>query len=346
MVNKIKKNIDQELSKFIKFIDKKYKFSKISPPLYKSLTNFLSRDGKRIRPLLFVIAYKGFSNKLPRNLYLSALAIELLHCFLLIHDDILDNSDIRRGKPAMHILINNYINPNIKTESSGMALALVAGDIIYALAIEAFISMDEFPERKQKALSKFIESGFFTGCGEFMEIVNSKKPISEIRRSEIYRTYDFKTAYYTFTAPLVTGAILAGAKDAEIKNLLKFSKYCGQAFQIKDDITGIFADVKQTGKSNFTDLKEGKKTLLIWYAYKHAHPKDKLRLKTILSKGKICAKDIIDTRRILQETGSLNYCLNQVKNLINQSILALKTSRLKNIYKQELINYCQQILSL
>lgn len=346
MINKIKKNIDQELFKFIKLLEQKYKLNKISPTLYKSIRDFLARKGKKIRPLLFIIGYKGFSNKHPRNLYRSALAMELLHSFLLIHDDILDNADTRRGKPAMHILINHCLNPKMRTQSTGMNLALVIGDIIYALAIEAFMAIVESPAKKQTALLKFIRSGFLTGCGEFVEIINSKKDISRISKADIYQIYDHKTAYYTFSAPLITGAILAGANDDELLKLAEYGKYCGRAFQIKDDILGIFSEEKQTGKSNFTDLQENKKTLLIWYAYKHALPADKLILKNMLRKNKITKKDIYAARRIMRDSGSLNYCQNQIKDLLKQSLQSLKTSRLKNIYKQELLGYCAQILKL
>ena len=185
MINKIKKNIDLELIKFIKNIDKKYKLRNTSPMLYKSLVNFLRRKGKRIRPVLFIIGYKGFSNKQPRNLYRSALAVELLHCFLLVHDDIIDNADIRRGRPSMHILLNKNFHSKPRAKSMGTSLALVLGDIIYALSIEAFTAIEESPGKKQKALLHFLESGFYTGCGEFIEIINSKMPISQIGKKEI-----------------------------------------------------------------------------------------------------------------------------------------------------------------
>ncbi len=344
MLNKIKKNIDLELIKFIKKIDKKYNLSHISPLLHKSLINFLQRKGKRIRPLLFIMGYKGFSDKHPRNLCTSALAIELLHCFLLIHDDIIDNAAIRRGKPSMHILLNKSFDSKIRAESRGTPLALVIGDIIYALSIEAFTAIEESPKKKQQALLKFLESGFYTGCGEFIEIINSKKPISQISSKEIYKTYDLKTAYYTFSAPLITGAILAGANKAEIRKLSSFGKYCGRAFQIKDDMLGIFGNISQTGKSSITDIKENKKTLLIWHACKNADNADLARIQRIFKKTEINNSDIIYMRKLLNKTGSLNYCLKQIENLSQKAVKSLAKSNLKNTYKKELIKYCCQLL--
>ncbi|MBU1087709.1 MAG: polyprenyl synthetase family protein [Candidatus Omnitrophica bacterium] len=346
MLNNIKKNIEQELAEFIISLNKKYKLSKLSPLLYKSLIDFLNRPGKRIRPLLFILSYKGFSKKKPKGLYRSALALELLHCFLLIHDDILDNADIRRDKPSMHVLLSNYLSSSSEKQSIGMSLALITGDLIYALAIDSFMAINESFEKKQKALLKFIESGFYTGCGEFVEIVNSRKEIKQISKKEIYQTYDYKTAYYTFSAPIITAAILAGAKNSEIKKLFKFGKYCGRAFQIKDDILGIFAEINQTGKSNLSDIQENKKTLLVWYAYKHANHTEKTRLKNILGEKKLSNQDITDMRRILRDSGSLRYCLNLIKNLTRKSIKALKTSQLKKNYQREMICYCQEILKI
>ncbi|MDD5432307.1 MAG: polyprenyl synthetase family protein, partial [Candidatus Omnitrophica bacterium] len=99
MILKIKSKIDKEISAFLKDTDKRYHLKKISPVLYKNICEFANRDGKRARPILFVIGYLGFSNKEATGLYRSAISIELMHDFMLVHDDIIDKSDTRRGRP-------------------------------------------------------------------------------------------------------------------------------------------------------------------------------------------------------------------------------------------------------
>ena len=136
---------------------------------------------------------KGFSVKKPKNLYRSALAIELLHNFLLVHDDIVDNSDIRRGQASMHKLLEKKVKIPKKAGFTGKDLAMITGDIMYAVAIEAFLSITEDPLRKEAALKKFISTACYTGCGEFIELIYSIEDISKISKEQIYKIYDYKS---------------------------------------------------------------------------------------------------------------------------------------------------------
>lgn len=346
MLNKLKTKLDAELGKLIGYIGKKYGLKKISPPLYKSIKNFILRGGKRLRPILFITSFKGFSHKNPRNLFRCALSIELLHDFLLIHDDIIDKSALRRGEPSMHYMLKNYIPRGKNLRFSGEDLAIVTGDIIFSVAVESFLSIKEKPLRKEKALLKFIESASYTGCGEFIEIMYTASSLDKIKKDAIYKIYDYKTAYYTFAAPLAAGAILAGAQDEEVEKLFQYGIYLGRAFQIKDDIMGIFEDDKTTGKPGMSDIQEAKKTLLIWRAYEKSSPNDKLRIKHILNKKNAGKKDLIAMRKIIRQTGSLEYAKKETKRFFKKSIKLIKTSRMKQPHKDELIKYSSKIVNI
>jgi len=346
MFNKLKAELDAELKKLISHIDKKYGLKSSSGPLYKSLKDFILRGGKRLRPILFMTAFRGFSRKNPKNLFRCALATELLHDFLLIHDDIIDKSALRRGKPSMHYMLKKYIPRNKNLRFGGEDLAIVAADIIFSIAVESFLSVEENSLRKEKALLKFIESASYTGCGEFIEIMYTGSSLEKIRKDTIYKIYDYKTAYYTFAAPLAAGAILAGAQDEEVEKLSRYGIYLGRAFQIKDDILGIFADDKKTGKPGISDIQEAKKTLLIWRAYKNSPPKDKLQIKRVLNKKNAGKKDLIAMRRIIKQSGSLKYAKKETKRFFRKSIETIKTSRMKRIYKEELIKYSSNIINI
>jgi len=344
MFIKLREKLDKELIKYINYIDKRYKLSRISESLFRNIKDFTLRKGKRIRPILFICGYKGFSNKTPKNLFRCALSMEFLHDFLLVHDDIVDRSDTRRGKPTMHIMLAKEIKRKDKAKFTGEDLAIIIGDVMYAIAIESFLSIKEDPFRKEKALIEFIEAAFYTGCGEYIELLLSTSKLEDIKKSEIYKVYDYKTAYYTFVAPLVAGATLAGARREEIKKLCEFGINTGRAFQIKDDILGIFGDEKITGKSSFTDLEENKKTVLLWYAYNKATHKERTTLSKITNKGKLTQKDLIIAQNIIKRTGSLNYALNEIKSLYNRSITVLTQSRMKEEYKNGLLYYARKIL--
>lgn len=345
MLNRIKNKIDKNLKNFINNNLKDYSLSTISPLLAKGIKDFVLREGKRVRPILFVIGYLGFAKRIAKNLYDSALSIELLHDFMLVHDDIIDKSDTRRGKPSMHRLLGNHLKPYTNVKFNGQDLSIVAGDVMYAMGTKAFLSIKEEPKRKEKALRKFIDAAVFTGAGEFIELINGTKPIEKITKQDINKIYDYKTANYTFATPLILGAILAGADDSEVNKLFRFGLYLGRAFQIKDDILGMFSSEKKIGKSTLSDLQEAKKTLLIWYAYKNSK-KDRKTIKRILSKKSVNKADLIKMRNITKESGSFEYSRKEIEELRQKSQKIISSSKIKPAYKETLQNYCNSVLSI
>jgi geranylgeranyl diphosphate synthase type I len=344
--NKIRKKIDSELARFTCKMDKIYPLRKISPLLSKETKDFILRKGKRLRPILFVIGYLGFAKKPAPNLYRAAVSLELLHDFLIIHDDIIDKSDMRRGKPSMHKRLENYLSSHKNIKFDGQDLSLVVGDIMYAMAIHAFLSIKEDVARKERALKRFVEAAINTGAGEFAELLYGIKDIKDITKQDVYKIYDLKTAFYSFAAPLSTGAILAGANRVEAERLFKSGMCLGRAFQIKDDILGIFADEKKTGKSSLTDLQEGKKTILIWRAYNNSNMKDRLYIRRILSKGKVTRTDLLKIRKILAASGALDYAKKEISLFSKKAEAFLEPSVMRSKYKNLLRDYTKELLDL
>jgi len=344
MYEKMKNKVDKELKRFINNIDKTYSLNRISPLLSKCIRDFILRDGKRIRPILFVAGYLGFAKKAAPGLYTSALSIELLHDFMLVHDDIIDKSDTRRGKPSMHKMFNIYLSRYKKIKFNGIDLGIITGDIMYAIAIKAFLSIKENMDRKEKALKKFIEAAIYTGSGEFIELLGGINHINKITKEDIYRIYDYKTARYTFSTPLETGAILAGADIKQTNKLSNFGVCLGRAFQIKDDILGIFGDEKKIGKSTLSDLQEAKKTLLIWYAYRNAERDNKKLIEKIFTKGRVNRTDLTTIRRIIRQSGALTQAKNEIRLLLNEAQKLLSSSSIGHKSKMFLMNYAKKIL--
>ena len=333
MLHGIKNKIEKSLLQYVKNLDKRYCLSAISPVLAKNLKDFLSRPGKRIRPMLFVLGFKAFSEKEAKGLYTSCLSIELLHDFMLVHDDIIDKSLLRRGRPSMHELFNNFLEGKGNKKFTGEDLSIVVGDIIYAMALDAFLEAEVRPEFKEEALKKLIRAVFLTGCGEFIELLSGIKDIGEISEKEIYKIYDYKTAYYTFAAPLSIGATLAGAPQAEREKLLRYGLFLGRAFQIQDDILGIFGNEAKTGKSTLTDLQEAKKTLLIRQAYKNSSAKNRSTIKKVLSKSKVNMSDLAKIKDIIVSSASLDYAEKEIRNLVNKSDKIIDSLNIKKAFK-------------
>ncbi|MFH0918613.1 MAG: polyprenyl synthetase family protein [Candidatus Omnitrophota bacterium] len=346
MVLRIKNKIEKELQVYIGSINRLYALNKLSPMLFKSIKEFICRDGKRVRPILFCIGYLGFSKRTPPGLYRSALSLELLHDFMLVHDDIIDKSDQRRGKPSMHALLRKSISQNKKAKFKGEDLAIVVGDVMYAMGLDAFLAVKENMHRKERAFKKLFLAALYTGSGEFIELLLGIKPIEKVTRQDIYKIYDYKTANYTFASPLTMGATLAGANPGQIKKLYTYGILLGRAFQIKDDIIGTFGAVKETGKSNLTDIQEAKKTLLVWYAFNHASAQDRLIIKKIMQNKVTKNSQLIKMRSIITATGALAYAQAQIKYLYAQALNQIQNLSMDKKYKQTLDNFSQKILKI
>jgi geranylgeranyl diphosphate synthase, type I len=345
MFDKIKIRIERELSDFSRKLSKAYSLDKISPLLAKNIRGFITRGGKRARPVLFVTGYLGFAKKEAPGLYRSALSIELLHDFMLIHDDIIDKSDTRRGKPSFHKLLDVYLEGTKNIKFNGQDLAIVAGDVLYAMAIDTFLSIKEAPQRKEKALKKFIEAAIYTGSGEFIELLYGIKDIKNVTMADIYKIYGFKTAHYTFACPLSIGAILAGAPQSQIDIISRYGAYLGNAFQIKDDLLGMFGEEKDIGKSPLVDLQEAKRTILIWYAWRNSPVKGKQAIRRIMSKSEIRRSDLLEMRRIITLSGSRDFAQKEISRLLKASLALINTSKMRPEYKASLEDYAKKILS-
>ena len=336
MLDSLRRKIDQSLASFLTQVKKDCRLTLVHPILYESIREFSLREGKRIRPLLFILSYKGHlpqGKKVPPSLYNASTCIEFLHNFMLIHDDIIDCSDLRRGKPTMHKLLE-HTAPSADPAKLGTDLAIIAGDIVYALAIDAYMSIKEDAARKEKALKYFVQTAAFTAMGEFVDTVNGVDKLANVTEKDVFLNYSLKTARYTFDCPLVTGAILAGATAREIKRLAEFGLLIGQAFQIQDDIIGIFETEAAIGKSILSDLEEQKKTLLIVHAYKTLRGKARAAFLRIFLKPKKTLEDLEAVKKILVEAGALAYALKAVHSRITKADAILKRSAITPKYRE------------
>ncbi len=346
MILKIKNKIEKELTQYLKTFGKIYGLNRISPLLYNNIAEFISRKGKRVRPILFCLGYLGFKSKTPAGFYRSALSMELIHDFLLVHDDIIDKSLLRRRKPSMHAKLNKHLKGIKNIKFTGEVLGIVVGDVMYAMALDAFMAIKEKPLQKEKALKKLIAAGLYTGAGEFIELIYGATSIEKITPKDIYKIYDLKTANYTFSFPLTTGAALSGANEKEINLLFDYGNYLGRAFQIKDDIIGIFSEESKIGKSNLTDLQEAKKTILIWHAFHHTNQNGRILIKKIFGKKKINISDLYQMRTIITKAKTLAYANKEIQTLVEKAKNTLSRSKMTEKYKNLLNSYISGILKL
>lgn len=246
----------------------------------------------------------------------------------------------------MHEMLNKYLSNRKGIKFNGQDLTIVIGDVMYAMALDAFLSIKADLKRKEAALKKLIDAAMRTGSGEFIELLYGLKSIDKIKKSDIYKIYDYKTANYTFAAPLTIGATLAGANQNQLDKLYKYGIYLGRAFQIKDDILGLFSEEKNIGKSNLTDLQEAKKTILIYKAYQNSGKNDKLTIKNILTKSDVDKTDLLKIRKIITGSGALNYTKREIGKFLKKANVLHSSLKMYPRYKSLLSRYSEEILNL
>jgi len=335
MIDQIKNKIDDSLASFLEQVKVDYKLHLVSPALFNTIKDFTLREGKRIRPLLLILSYMGYSKdsrKISSSIYNASTCIEFLHNFMLIHDDIIDRSDLRRGKPTMHRLLSKTVKTN-NPEKLGYDLSIVAGDIVYALAIDAFLSIEAPLKNKERALKYFIQTAAFTAMGEFIDTVHGVEKLDRVKEKDVFLNYSLKTARYTFDCPLVTGAILAGADEKETKKLSELGLMIGQAFQIQDDIIGIFDTQKNIGKSILSDLAESKKTILVCHANTTLRGAKKARFIQHFTKSKKTYSDLVVIRKIFIDSGSLLYSLKAIQERLRKAKAIFEDLTMSDTYR-------------
>lgn len=346
-IDKIRKDIERSLQSFLLYVKNKYRLGLSSDILLTGIEDFLKRKGKRIRPILFLLSYQGYTKRRKfsyQKLLKCSLAFELFHDFVLVHDDVINNSPLRRGKPTLHKLFSSQFVTSTQS-NIGFDLSIVAGDIIFSFAIDIFLSVEEDLLRKQLALRKLAETGVFTGTGEFIDIVNSHRKVEKVTEKEVCLKYILKTAKYTFECPLLVGAILAGVNESELRKLSKLGITLGKAFQIQDDLLGVFSTSKDIGKSVISDLDESKKTLLVWKAYENLDKKDRANLRKILDKPKKKYGDLTKFRALIRKSGAHKYCLDQTLSLLNDTASICAKLKMKKKYKVLFTNFLKEIFS-
>ncbi len=341
-----KEKIDSELRIFLKSrINKTNNLSSSSKEMMERITEFNLRGGKRIRPILVVFGYKAFGGKKEKEIIKAALAVELMESFLLMHDDIMDQDELRRGYLTMHKIYENKCKRQYKNADSkryGESMAIIAGDITSILGSEAIL-YSGFPiKNKLKAVDMFNRCVINTNFGQILDIKSSFD--AEIKEKDIKRIHQLKTAVYTIQAPLHIGAILAGAKKSALNALSSYAMPLGQAFQIKDDILGLFSTKQKIGKPVGSDIKEGKKTLLILKALEKADKKEKKFILNCMGNRKITEKDVKKLKNIMINTGSLAYSEALAKELVEKAKKAIIKTKIRQEGKQFLVGIADYIV--
>lgn len=268
--------------------------------------DLLSRGGKRIRGSLVMAGYEMCGGTNTKMIVQAARAIEMLHAYILIIDDIQDHSELRRNKPTAHIMGKQYhAAQKFKGDAAhtGIALALNAALAGGHAAQTVLANLDAEPDYRLKVLSITNRTMTITAHGQTLDIINEL--VDQLDAADMERVLEWKTALYTVINPLHVGMVLAGADCHATDAITPYARHAGRIFQITDDIIGIFGDKKALGKTPGDDIREGKGTLLVHHALQHATPADKKVLKKALGNPKLTDADFQACKRIFTASGAL-----------------------------------------
>jgi len=351
--------LEKELKKFILFCNKQLnKFlcteleenktiSVDSRNLILNIKQYCLAGGKKIRPFLFYLGFSGFNkneNKLDAKK--TSIYCEIIHLSLLCLDDIMDRSEIRHQEATIHTQQKKLLKEKykIRDEHYSNSMGMLASLILKNLASKYLLKQKISQNLKEKIFLYYNQIFNNTCFGQVLDFCLPLKKLNSIQKEDIIKNYSYKTAKYTIEAPMTAGAILAKANQKEFTKIKSFASELGIAYQIQDDILGMFSKTTKIGKSNISDLEEGKITILIWYAFSLANKDDKKKIEKLLKKEKNNEKDLTNIQKIIRQTGALEKTEEMMKNKFKNAKKLLKKinfNQKTKIIFQELINYLE-----
>jgi geranylgeranyl diphosphate synthase, type I len=261
--------------------------------------------GKLLRGCLVCYSYGLENEAAPTAAVLNtAVALELIHSSLLVHDDIIDRDDTRRGRPALHTQYSHLSEGQFQTDRQhfGNSMALCAGDMALFWAFGLLnAAPDDVPT--STALGGLFSRVLAAVCAGQMEDIYQGASSGRPSKQTIYSLMRCKTAAYSVALPLAAGAVLDGRPVNVQEQLYELGLAAGIIFQIRDDELGMFGQPRILGKPVGSDIREGKKTLLYYYLWRSASPNEKRYLKTVFGNAKASQADIITVQKALRRYG-------------------------------------------
>lgn len=295
-----------------RFFDAQLKAAAALDPSYAQLWqdshDLVMAGGKRLRPFMTVLSYKLFGGRNDQAILMVATAQELLHAALLMHDDIIDRDTVRYGRLNVAGTYRQRYQQNGLSRRDAAhystGAALLAGDLLLTNA-SALITESSFSDEAKLQAQRCLQAGVFrVAGGELIDMESTFTPWQDV---DPFVIATLKTASYSFESPLLTGALLADAPAEDARHLQDFARHAGIAFQLTDDVLGVFGNDTETGKSNTSDLEEGKMTLMLQHALREASDGDRAFILENCGQGAIGDETAERIRDIIRETGAKDH---------------------------------------
>lgn len=263
--------------------------------LYAPLVRFTASGGKRVRPVLCLLGAEAVGGRAKDALSCAA-AVELFQSAALIHDDIADEGELRRGEPCLH-----------RVEGEG--LAINAGDLALTQVFEVVLCDESLSaERKLRALGELVRMERHTLEGQALDLGWVRDGRWDVTSEDYLYMVTSKTAWYSAAIPLYVGAIVGGGSDEAARGLLDLGITAGVAFQLADDLLNLVGDAEAQGKDFRSDITEGKRTLAVVWALEHLERADREELVALLGTSATNASELARAVELIERGGGIEHC--------------------------------------
>jgi geranylgeranyl diphosphate synthase type I len=293
-------------------------------PVADAVEAFVLGGGKRLRPAFAYWGFRGAGGTDSDQLVTTVAALELVQASALIHDDVMDRSDTRRGKPAVHRRFA-ALHRNRRwlgdPDRFGTAAAILLGDLCLVWSDQLLHGGGLPPETLARARPVFDQMRTELTLGQYLDVLAQATGDTTVARA--VKVARLKSASYTVERPLLWGAALAGAAPAVVEAYSGYGPPLGEAFQLRDDVLGVFGDPARTGKPAGDDLREGKRTFLVATALEVAGPADRAELATRLGDPDLDLAGVARLREVITRTGALDRTERRITALTGTALAAL-----------------------
>ena len=296
-------------------------------PVSDSLTSFLLDSGKRLRPLFAYAGFAAAGGSIEKSATRAMAALELLQACALIHDDLMDGSDTRRGKPSIH---RHFESVHVQEQLDGFApqyglsAAVLLGDLALVWSDQMLNTAGLTTDQYARVLPFYNEMRVELMAGQFLDIHEQTQKDTSVERSMKIARY--KSGKYTIERPLHLGAAMTSASPDVTAALSAYGLPLGEAFQLRDDLLGVFGDPSVTGKPAGDDLREGKRTVLIAMTHERQSPVQLEICKKYFGKPDIDAEGVAILQEIIESTGARAELEATIDRLTDQSLTAAQSS--------------------
>jgi geranylgeranyl diphosphate synthase type I len=298
-------------------------------PLMDSVSD-LVRGGKRLRAAFCYWGWRGAGGPDVAGALTVAASLELFQAAALIHDDVMDASDTRRGMPAVHRRfaslhrLNGWLG---SAESFGVAGAVLAGDLCLSWCDEMYAGSALGPELLDRGRGVFDQMRTELMCGQYLDMLEQVRADTSVEQAR--HVIRYKSANYTVAQPLLIGGKLAGASAALLHAYGDYGLAVGEAFQLRDDVLGVFGDPAATGKPAGDDLREGKRTVLVASTMETASPAQAAEVRRSLGDPRLDADGVERLRAVMVETGALDRVERLIDELCESALATLSEAQVE-----------------